>query len=301
MPLALPALATLALGAFALACHLAGPAALLPRAAGGLAFSVAALRCCPPRTGTPAAARALAGRDAGRRVTPDGLRFAPLGRCLMRGAEGPSERFVREDLWFGVAGRFRYCTCAFCGTVFQDPQVAAADIGHLYPATYYTHAPAEPAAPCPAPVPARAMAGARDRWRGALRDAIRGGGHGLARVLARSRSARQRAYFGPTDELIPRASDRRALEVGSGAGDLLMLLGQAGWPEVEGVDFDAAAAERARARSGRPVRSRRSLTSTCPRAPSTWSCSCTCPSTCPIHARCWRACASCSRATAARS
>ena len=170
----------------------------------------------------------------------------------MRGG-GPSERFVREDLWFGVAGRFRYCTCAFCGTVFQDPQVAAADIGHLYPATYYTHAPAEPAAPCPAPVPARAMAGARDRWRGALRDAIRGGGHGLARVLARSRSLRQRAYFGLTDELIPRASDRRALEVGSGAGDLLMLLGQAGWPEVEGVDFDAAAAERARARSGRPV------------------------------------------------
>ena len=47
VPLALPALATLALGAFALACHLAGPAALLPRAAGGLAFSVAALLLLP--------------------------------------------------------------------------------------------------------------------------------------------------------------------------------------------------------------------------------------------------------------
>jgi len=180
------------------------------------------------------------------------LRFAPLGRCPMCGAETTRERFVREDLWFGVSGRFRYCACASCGTVFQDPQVVAGDIPRLYPQTYYTHAPAP--APVPSAPPDRSLGGARDRWRGRIRAAVQGDGDALARVLARSRALRQRAYFGLTDELIPRPGDRRALEVGCGAGDVLALLARAGWPEVEGLDFDAAAAARARERSGRPVR-----------------------------------------------
>jgi O-antigen/teichoic acid export membrane protein len=47
VPLALPALATLALGALAFACHLAGPSALALRAAGGLLPAVAALLLLP--------------------------------------------------------------------------------------------------------------------------------------------------------------------------------------------------------------------------------------------------------------
>jgi SAM-dependent methyltransferase len=191
----------------------------------------------------------VAAGDERSGVTEEAVRFVPLGRCVVCLSESARERFVREDQAFGVPGRFRYCECTACGTVFQDPQVARGDIARLYPQTYYTHAPA----PAP-PAPPRPMGGARDRWRALLRSAVMGQGGVLGRALARSRALRQRAFFGLTDELIPRPGDRRALEVGPGAGELLALLVRAGWPEPEGVDFDPAAAERARARSGRPVR-----------------------------------------------
>jgi SAM-dependent methyltransferase len=181
------------------------------------------------------------------------FRMVPLGRCVLCGSGETLPRFVQKDLWFGVAGRYAYRTCAACGTVFQDPQVAAEDIPHLYPQTYFTHGPADgEAAPPPPPPPVRPGAGLRDRLRASLRRAARGGG-GWASVPAMSRALRERTFFGLTDELIPRADDRRALEVGCGSGDLLALLVRAGWPEVEGVEFDPVAAERARKRSGRPV------------------------------------------------
>ena len=41
--------------------------------------------------------------------------------------------------------------------------------------------------------------------------------------------------------------------MGPGSGDLLALLVRAGWPEVQGIDFDASAAQVAQARSGCPV------------------------------------------------
>jgi SAM-dependent methyltransferase len=177
------------------------------------------------------------------------LRFHALGRCALCDEARTVEAFVGQDRLFGLPGRFPYRSCSACGTVFQDPQVAADDVARLYPAAYYTHAPGS--APAAA---GRGLAAARDRWRDALRASIRGGGGRPARWLARSRSLRERAFFGLTDELIPRANDRRALEVGPGAGDLLALLSRAGWPEVEGVDFDAAAAAVAQARSARTVR-----------------------------------------------
>lgn len=178
------------------------------------------------------------------------LRFVALGRCVMCEDERTDDAFVGEDRLFGIPGRFAYRTCRACGTVFQDPQVRREDIPGLYPASYYTHERAT----APPQAPARSLAGPRDRWRQALREAGRGGGGRWARVLMRSRFLRERASFGLTDELIPRASDRRALEVGPGSGGLLALLGRAGWPEVEGLDFDPAAASRAQAHSGRTVR-----------------------------------------------
>jgi SAM-dependent methyltransferase len=181
------------------------------------------------------------------------LRLVPLGRCVLCGSPATRERFVQKDLWFGLDGRFCYRTCDACGTVFQDPQVATEDIPRLYPQTYFTHGPGEGApAPEPPPPPARQGAHLRDRLRASLRRAAQGGGGG-GRVLAWSRALRQRTFFGLTDELIPRPEDRRALEIGCGSGDLLALLSRAGWPEVEGVEFDPIAAERARMRSGRPV------------------------------------------------
>lgn len=181
------------------------------------------------------------------------FRMVPLGRCVLCGSPDTHERFVQQDLWFGVAGRYCYRTCAACGTVFQDPQVAGEDIPHLYPQTYFTHGSGDgqAARATPSP-PARPGAGLRDRLRASFRRAAQGGG-GWASLPAGSRALRERTFFGLTDELIPRLDDRRALEVGCGSGDLLALLVRAGWPEVEGVEFDPVAAERARRRSGRPV------------------------------------------------
>lgn len=187
------------------------------------------------------------------RVTAPALRLVPLGHCVLCGSVRTRARFDQNDLWFGLEGRFSYRTCDECGTVFQDPQVATEDIPRLYPRTYFTHGPEDGAAEAASPLPpARQGAALRDRVRSSLRRAAQGGG-GWGRVLASSRALRQRAFFGLTDELIPRTGDRRALEIGCGAGDLLSLLVRAGWPEVEGVEFDPVAAQRARARSGRPV------------------------------------------------
>ena len=185
-------------------------------------------------------------------MTTAAIDFVALGRCVLCEAAGGRERFVLSDVWMGVPGRFRYCECPSCGTVFQDPQVAGPHISRLYPETYYTHPAAAGASP-PLPPP-RSMGGVRDRWREALREAGQGRGGFLARALARSRTLRERAAFGLADELIPRSADRRVLEVGCGGGGLLALLVRAGWPQVEGLDFDPAAAERARAHSGCPVR-----------------------------------------------
>jgi SAM-dependent methyltransferase len=75
----------------------------------------------------------------------------------------------------------------------------------------------------------------------------------LGRVLGLSSRLRARAFFHLVDELIPRWPHRlRALEVGCGAGALLVKLDMAGW-EVDGLEWDTVVAGVARARSGRPV------------------------------------------------
>ena len=99
------------------------------------------------------------------------LRFVPLGRCVLCEAARTVEAFIGEDRLFGVPGRFAYRTCTACGTVFQDPQVARDDIARSLPAGVLH--PRRPAARRVAGP--RTLAGRRDRWRGALRDATRGG------------------------------------------------------------------------------------------------------------------------------
>jgi len=64
------------------------------------------------------------------------------------------------------------------------------------------------------------------------------------------RGFRERAFFGLLDELIPRqAGAARALDVGCGAGRLMVALGRVGWT-VEGLELDPVAAEVARRTSG---------------------------------------------------
>lgn len=75
----------------------------------------------------------------------------------------------------------------------------------------------------------------------------------LGKMLAQSKRLRRRAFRYVPDELIPRNPRRlRALEVGCGAGRLMVQLERAGW-EVEGVEWDPIAADIARKVSGRTV------------------------------------------------
>jgi SAM-dependent methyltransferase len=75
----------------------------------------------------------------------------------------------------------------------------------------------------------------------------------FGQLLAVSRRLRERSCWGLPDELIPdSALPGRALDVGCGAGQLMTKLRTAGW-EVEGIEWDPAAAAVARETSGATV------------------------------------------------
>jgi SAM-dependent methyltransferase len=183
-------------------------------------------------------------------------RTQPLDSCPICGAATRSAGTFMEvaDRWLHTPGRFRYVRCPSCQTVHQSPQVLAADLGTLYPGSYFTHLEA-PVAAAPS-ARARGAAGLRDRIRGAVRAHVLGesGAGAAGRLLAHSRRLRERAFHSLPDELIPRRLGLRALDVGCGAGELLARLMQAGYV-AEGLDFDPLAAAAARALSGALVHS----------------------------------------------
>lgn len=191
----------------------------------------------------------------------------PLAECPLCGSNKRRLRFAAADRVHGVPGRYRYEDCLGCGSVYQSPRVAAEDLHRCYPADYYTHGPVALRAPV-AP-PQRLASGARDSLRAAVVAAVGGERRSpLARILVRSRWIRERAYRDAIiDELLPRGRSRRALDVGCGAGALLVALSSVGWT-AEGVETDPAAAKVARAASGCPVQQGDFLT--VPLAPGTY-------------------------------
>jgi SAM-dependent methyltransferase len=177
-------------------------------------------------------------------------RTVALAACPTGGHVRLRPAFEASDRVHGVPGRYRYDACDDCGTVFQNPRVATEELGRCYPPDYY-----ETLADADAPPPAAARTGMRG-WLGeAVRRAVASPSRApvVARALAASRSLRERAFAGLPDALIPRGgASGRALDAGCGAGRLLRLLARAGW-DAEGLEWDADAAARARASSGRPV------------------------------------------------
>jgi SAM-dependent methyltransferase len=160
--------------------------------------------------------------------------------------------FDLTDRLHATPGSFAYRRCRACGTVFQDPRVVPEDLALCYPPEY------EPYAQSEAPnAGERPLAGGRDALRRNIQAHVRGEGLAggwrvIAPVLAASRRLREQAFYSILDELLPRGTGRRALDIGCGAGGLMATLGRVGW-EVDGVEWDPQAATRAARATGRPV------------------------------------------------
>jgi SAM-dependent methyltransferase len=125
-------------------------------------------------------------------------------------------RLRGTDRLHGLPGRFEVIVCGACGTGRTLPLVAAEDLGGLYPRSYNAHA--LPRAPL-----ARAAATGLFRWR-------------YWRALRRL----------PLRSLTERPPGR-LLDVGSGRGDLGLILRERGW-EFVGLEPSPDACAEARSR-----------------------------------------------------
>jgi len=180
-------------------------------------------------------------------------RVAAVGSCPICEARDSTLLFRSPDHLCRVPGEFTYRRCRQCRTVFQDPQVVAEDIPLCYPDGYYTHASQEGgvATQDDQRTVGRRLGWLRDGLRGAIVRAVREPRQqewlrGPGAALASVRGLRERTFFGLLDELIPRRPGVvRALDVGCGAGGLMVTLALAGWA-VEGLDLDPIAAGIAR-------------------------------------------------------
>jgi SAM-dependent methyltransferase len=182
----------------------------------------------------------------------------------MCGALGSQVLFRSPDRLHATPGEYTYKRCAACHTVFQDPRIIPEDLAICYPGQYYTHAaPALKTEPqsldAQAPHMQRSLWQFRDALRRAVVNAVQGNMQTgpLARagkLFASSHRLRERAFYNHvTDELIPRAPDcLLALDIGCGSGRVMEALGRVGW-QVEGVEWDPAAAKVAMQATGRKV------------------------------------------------
>ena len=164
-------------------------------------------------------------------------RTQPLAACPLCHGKRFRPFFRASDRLHGTPGEFTYCRCRTCGTTFQNPRVAPEDLSACYPPEYGTH---QPVMDDGAALPPTRTAG----W--------------IGRILAFNRTVRERTMPRPIfTELLPPATAsadrRRALDVGCGAGGMMVALSRLGW-QVEGVEWDPAAAAVARAVSGLNVR-----------------------------------------------
>lgn len=176
-----------------------------------------------------------------------GIRTRPRRECYACGEAGERLYSDLRDRLFGAPGRWslRRCPDPGCGLLWLDPAPLPEDIAAAY-ARYYTHGGQEPDADTP-----------RRRW---YRDVVGGYlarrfGYDTApdsaakRLLGRALSLHpgRRADADFSVLYLPALRGGRLLDVGCGDGRFLARMRDLGW-EVEGVDFDPAAAARARER-----------------------------------------------------
>ena len=187
----------------------------------------------------------------GTSPAPRAMRTRPAPACPLCGGAGTTLYDTLEDRLFGAPGVWRMTRCgdAACGLLWLDPAPTPEDLPLAY-AAYHTHARTD-----------RRRSAAEQALRRWIKDgyyadrfgyAVRGAG--IKRLLARAfvRSAKMRDDLDRLVMLLPPVPGGRAVDVGAGDGKVVEELRALGW-DAEGVDFDPAAVDGAKAR-GLPIR-----------------------------------------------
>ena len=121
-----------------------------------------------------------------------------------------------RDRLLGVPGEWDVMSCQQCGLTFTSPRVAESELLHFYPSNYHVYQR-------DAPIRANAV--------GAL--------------LRRLAMVPYTMRFGNPDWRVEPFGNRRFLDVGCGAGELLKRIGEAGW-HCSGIDISPTAVAAAR-------------------------------------------------------
>jgi 2-polyprenyl-3-methyl-5-hydroxy-6-metoxy-1,4-benzoquinol methylase len=137
--------------------------------------------------------------------------------CRVCGGKGQAD-FSGTDLMFGGDRTFHYHRCGNCGLVYQHPLPDAADIAAFYPENYIVYVE-----------PTRTAFTARERLY--LKTRL---GYTQLETPA---TARPRVV----NDVIPRVTNGRLLDIGCGNGEYLLRMKSIGW-QCKGVEFNDKAA-----------------------------------------------------------
>jgi SAM-dependent methyltransferase len=152
-------------------------------------------------------------------MTADGGVELERAPCPLGCPEDDEPVLVGRDRLQNLPGEFSIVRCRRCGILRTDPRPTPGSIGFYYPDEY---GPYESTGV----VSSSADAPARPSWRRAVSSAIL--------RLTDSRA-----------QQVPPLAPGRMLEIGCASGSFLDRMAELGW-DVEGIEFSAAAAERAR-------------------------------------------------------
>lgn len=174
------------------------------------------------------------------------MRTRPAPDCRVCGLAGATLYEGLSDRLFGAPGVWRMVRCPdpACGLLWLDPAPLPEDLGLAY-ADYYTHGGAAASG--------GALRRTLRRWAMGGYYADRYGysvpGHWFKRLMARAvvRTPELREYLDRLILMQPPRAGGRALDIGCGDGRTVETMASLGW-DAEGLDFDAAAVEHARAR-----------------------------------------------------
>ncbi len=180
---------------------------------------------------------------------PDGLEAVRVCPLCGSGKRAPLHVGIQDRVFFTAPGEWNLWRCRGCGCGFLDPRPDRDSIAMAYK-QYYTHSPSVSASSGSSAVreALRWFKYGFDRrflnWRYGhqLKPAVIGGAV-LRRILpSAGRKAEHRIRHLPP----PRPGRNRVLDIGCGNGTFLSVARELGY-DVTGLEFDAAAAEVARA------------------------------------------------------